>query len=107
MSEHITLRCAEQNAIALAKQGIYVHPLVPRDKAPLLEGYQSLATTDEATIHQWWEKWPDANVGLIAGVQSGAFVLDIDRRHGGEQSLRILEAQHPELPMTWQNRLFR
>ncbi len=103
MVEHITLSCAEQNAIALAQRGLHVHPLVPRDKAPLLEGYPSLATTDEATIHQWWKEWPDANVGLIAGVQSGAFVLDIDRRHGGEQSLRILEAQHPELPMTWQD----
>jgi len=90
MLEHITLSCAEQNAIALAQRGLHVHPLVPRDKAPLLEGYQSLATTDEATIHQWWEEWPNANVGIISGAASSTFVLDIDRRHGGERSLRLL-----------------
>lgn len=38
------------------------------------------ATTDPATIRTWWDRWPDANVGIITGI---AFdVLDVDGTDG-------------------------
>jgi putative DNA primase/helicase len=56
------------------------------------------ATTDEATIRQWWEMFPRANIGRPTG---GDFnVLDVDPHHGGRESLAQLEAQHAPLPVT-------
>jgi len=58
------------------------------------------ATTHEATIQGWWQQWPTANVGIATGAHSGIIVLDIDPRHGGSESLRILEGQYGRLPKT-------
>ena len=62
------------------------------------------ATTDKKTIRQWWDEWPDANVGVVAGAESGLVVLDVDPRHGGDESLRELEEQHGPLPQTPKSR---
>jgi hypothetical protein len=56
------------------------------------------ATTDLATIEQWWRRWPDANVGVRPPV--GIVVLDVDPRHGGDVALAELEARHGRLPDT-------
>lgn len=42
-------------------------------------------------VEAWWRRWPDANVGIVTGGVSGVVVLDVDRRHGGEESLAELE----------------
>lgn len=91
------------HALALAKLGFRIHPLEAGTKAkPHLRGYQALATTDEAQIRQWWTtRWPQANPGIICGQGSGIIALDIDRRNGGEEGLRTLEAMYAPLPMTW------
>lgn len=51
-------------ALDLARKGYYVHPLVPGDKIPLAEHGSNDATRDEATIRAWWQRWPNANVGI-------------------------------------------
>src|SRR5262245_28545135 len=53
------------------------------------------ATSDEATIRQWWSQWPKANIGIATGAISGLVVLDIDPRHGGDESLQQLIQAHP------------
>jgi len=58
------------------------------------------ASTNESTIRGWWERWPNANVGVLTGRASGLVVLDVDPRHGGEQSLAELEDQFGLLPCT-------
>ena len=58
------------------------------------------ATTDEAVINSWWSQWPEAHVGVATGEVSGFDVLDIDPRHGGDESLAELEAEQGELPAT-------
>lgn len=58
------------------------------------------ATTDPATIQQWWNRWPNANIGVATGDVSGIDVIDIDRRNGGDDSLRELELKHGDLPVT-------
>ena len=50
------------------------------------------ATTDGAQIRAWWTRWPNANVG-IATEASGLIVLDVDPRHGGDESMRALKAE--------------
>ncbi len=56
------------------------------------------ASTDVATIRGWWAQWPEANVGIATGPESGLWVLDIDGEEG-QASLRALEASH-WLPVT-------
>jgi len=56
------------------------------------------ATTDVSQIRKWWKLWPDANIGIATGAKSGIVVIDIDPRHGGEESLA--EFFHGALPRT-------
>jgi putative DNA primase/helicase len=57
------------------------------------------ATTDPATIHQWFDGKP-YNLGICTGEVSGFFVLDRDDRDGGDRSLADLESRHSSLPAT-------
>jgi hypothetical protein len=67
----------------------------PRTKRGLKD-----ASTDEATIRRWFTSWPDANLGIVTGAQGGIVVLDVDPRHGGDESLAELERVHGDLPST-------
>jgi hypothetical protein len=58
------------------------------------------ATTDPATIQNWWTRWPDANIGIPTGKVSGFFAVDVDHYHGGDDALRDLEHRYGELPVT-------
>ena len=58
------------------------------------------ATTDEGEIQKAWEASPTANIGVPTGAVSGMVVLDIDPRHGGDDSLEALEAEHGKMPHT-------
>ncbi len=59
------------------------------------------ATKDRRQITTWWERWPEANVGIRTGAVSGIIVLDVDPRHDGDDTLHDLEREHGELPPTW------
>lgn len=50
------------------------------------------ATTDREVVARWWRRWPGANIG--GRVPVGLVVVDIDPRHGGDLTWRLLEAQH-------------
>jgi Bifunctional DNA primase/polymerase, N-terminal/Primase C terminal 1 (PriCT-1) len=52
----------------------------------------------EDVIRHWWRVAPHANIGLVTG---DVIVLDVDRRDGGDQSLKALEHRHGELSSTW------
>lgn len=54
-------------------------------KHPRISQGRNGATTDPATIERWWDVWPDANIGIATGKESGIIVLDVD--DGGEDSL--------------------
>jgi hypothetical protein len=53
------------------------------------------ATTDVDTIENWARRWPRANVCIAPG-KAGLFVLDVDVRNYGHESLAAL----PRLPDT-------
>ncbi len=57
------------------------------------------ASTDEATVRQWFDGTP-YNIGICTGAVSGFFVLDRDDKDGGDKSLTALEAKHSPLPST-------
>ncbi|MBC7932018.1 MAG: bifunctional DNA primase/polymerase [Rubrivivax sp.] len=58
------------------------------------------ATTGAAQIADWWQRHPDANIGLAMGAASGIVCLDVDPRNGGDASLAELTEQHGDLPDT-------
>jgi hypothetical protein len=67
-------------ALFHAARGWSVIPLRPRDKRPALSSwadYQSRRATEEE-IREWWDRWPNANIGLVTGAVSGLIVLDLD-----------------------------
>ncbi|MEX2134557.1 MAG: bifunctional DNA primase/polymerase [Acidimicrobiia bacterium] len=53
------------------------------------------ATEDE--LRHWWTLWPEANVGVVTGSVSGVATIDIDPRHGGDETLTRLEGFPPTL----------
>jgi hypothetical protein len=76
-------------ALRYAARGWHVFPLSPGTKVPAIpkaEGGRGFydATTDEATIRAWWQRWPRANIGIRTGAESGLLVIDEDPRHGGD-----------------------
>lgn len=51
-----------------------------------------------AEVRTWWDRWPDANVGIITGMVSGIAVLDVDGRNGGFETLADLDAYGGAMP---------
>lgn len=83
-----------EGALEIVSLELAVFPLRPRGKAPLTPHGHLDATTDEAVIRDWWERWPQANVGLA--VPRGLVVVDIDDL----KALPRLRAEGRELPAT-------
>lgn len=51
-------------------------------------------------VRRWWQRWPDANIGVLTGQVSGLAVLDVDPRNGGDATLAELERRYGPLPVT-------
>ncbi|MCW2236821.1 bifunctional DNA primase/polymerase [Azospirillum canadense] len=62
-------------------------------------GYKD-ATVDPRLLREVWRRSPYANVMIATGPESGIWVLDIDPRHGGADSLAALLDAHGALPET-------
>lgn len=82
-------------AIAYTNIGYRVFPIRTNAKTPLTQHGFKEATIDQAQITEWWERWPDANIGLATGEESGVSVVDVDGSPGVD-SMQILG-----LPKTW------
>jgi hypothetical protein len=65
------------------------HPRVPR-------GLHA-ASADAAVVERWWRRWPQANVGVRTGAESGLVVVDVDTVHGGGRSMRGLMDRYGDL----------
>jgi hypothetical protein len=87
-------------ALAYASCGWPVFPAIivgeERRKQPLTRHGHNDATVDAAIIRSWWSRWPQAVIGAPTGVDF--CVLDVDPRHGGDQTL--IELGFTELPQT-------
>lgn len=67
-------------AIEYSEQGFSVIPIQPGwDKKPLVswKEFQKRRATPEK-IDGWFQKWPDANIGIVTGSISGVAVVDAD-----------------------------
>jgi len=77
-------------------------------KHPRIQTWQRAATRDISYAAKWWEKWPNANVGVATGANSGLVVIDLDIKPArgdkpavdGVHSLEALEGRFGPLPLT-------
>jgi len=90
-------------ALQYARDGWFVFPLFGKASLKGSNGHRD-ATTDLEQIQNWWRHYPRANIGLATGSLSGLIVLDIDPRHGGHQSVQILEKRYGTIPETRMSR---
>jgi len=89
------------HAIAYARAGLEVLPLVPGGKLPhrLAQHAKDSASSDVEQVRDWWAQAPTANIGLRPG--SGIVVVDVDPRDGGASNLAALVRKHGHLSPTW------
>jgi putative DNA primase/helicase len=64
-------------------------------KHPRKSGWQTIATTDQRLMGRFHA---DSNIGLVTG--GGFFVVDVDPRNAGDETLADLERKHGQLPET-------
>ena len=89
-------------ALAYARAGVPIFPCVPDgtlndkgepSKAPATKNSFADATTDLDQINRWWAR-ADYNIGLEPG-RIDQFVIDIDPRHGGDETwAKLITALH-------------
>lgn len=73
--------------------GLEIFPCKKNKKEPLtLHGYKD-ASLDEKVVNDWWDKYPNANIGLPTGKVNNLVVVDVDVKNdaGGMDSLKQLE----------------
>lgn len=93
-------------ALDLVEKGFHIIPLhTPQEndgcscgkscgsqgKHPRISDWPNNATNNPNQVREWWRSWPEANIGIVCGELSNLVVLDVDPRHGGEDSLDELE----------------
>ena len=71
-----------------------IFPVQPKGKLPLTEHGFKDASRDPEVQRQWWERKPNANIGIPTGTVNDLVVIDIDPKHGGLESLRELEGEY-------------
>ncbi len=88
-------------------EGLPVFPLKGKIPFTGTRGFYD-ASRDPDVLAFWWQRWPQANIGIPTGKRSGWIVLDIDGRHHGVASLkrlledarrRAIEEQRPFEPL--------
>jgi archaellum biogenesis ATPase FlaH len=101
--EFDALMAPETNAsIALgwARQGFPVFPIIDwgdgGDWKPV-KGWPDKASTDAAQVAAWWERCPEARVGLLTGERSGITVLDIDAKNGKDGLASLAKLGFPDV----------
>lgn len=77
--------------------GWHVLPLKPHDKTPLTKHGLLDASDDTAQIEDWWNQWPEANIGLRTGVIFD--VLDIDGPAGLTAFTTVATPYHHDGPL--------
>ncbi len=59
-------------------------------KHPRLAAWQTKATADVGQVVKWWQKWPEANIGLVLGPGSGVFDIEYDDSEGEATAEELL-----------------
>lgn len=102
----------QKETLKYARNGIYTTPLhwfahghcscgiadcKSPGEHPLLSDWHKQASVNPTIIQAWFRMWPKANISIVTG-KSSFHVLTIDPRHGGNESLIMLQEQVGPLP---------
>jgi hypothetical protein len=83
------------------ERGWAVIPIRADAKLPIELDWPNKGRRTAAEVAAAWTLYPDANVGILTGVVSGLWVLDIDPGNGGMVALSGLVAAYGRLPETY------
>jgi hypothetical protein len=70
------------------------------ETCPNMGKHPRIAWSKEAGTPAMWEKWPNDGFGIATGIRSGIWVLDVDPKNGGVETLAELEQKNAPLPKT-------
>ncbi len=88
-------------ALACLARGWSVVPVAAGEKRPLVRWQEfQVRRAAEDEVHAWYARWPEAGIAIVTGAVSGLAVLDVDTRHGGDDTLAGLEREYGPLPDT-------
>jgi len=91
----------KKTALEYLKRRWSVIPIRAKDKRPTIHWLEfQHRHPSESEVKHWYDRWPDANLGIVTGVISGLVVLDVDPKHDGDASLAELIQLHDPLPHT-------
>jgi hypothetical protein len=76
-----------EHALALAGRGLPVFPC-RQDKKPYIKGGFHNASTDSDAIRAWWEKFPDALIGVPVGLKTSDKPTNAIRHASSTTALR-------------------
>lgn len=88
-------------ATALARRGLPVFPCAPGAKHPLTRRGFRDATVDLGQVQTWWDRHPDANIGVPTGFASGLDVVDVDVHESGTGFAAFEQARAADLVNGW------
>jgi len=98
-----------EKALELARQGFYVFPSAHKKKH--IKGWPKKTSRDPKKTKEWlgpggtYESWKISIFTGKFGDGKSLVVVDIDPRHGGDETIRAIEAQHPDaFPPTREHR---
>lgn len=85
------------HAVAYAQSGLEVFPL-HLDKTPRTTNGMKDATSDPLVVAAWWDQWPDSLIGCR--VPADMVVIDVDPKHNGMSTWKLLKETCGPLPVT-------
>lgn len=88
-------------AMRYADLGVPVFPCVPGGKQPLTPNGFHDATSSARRVSAWWERTPDANIGLPTGQCTGVLVVDVDVHSGGSGFAAFEQARSEGVAEGW------
>jgi len=92
----------KSHALMYAQRGFLVVPIKAKAKGvPLTKNGSKDGSNDPKQIEEWIKEFPGANIALVSGPKSGArgmMFVDVDKHHGGFQTMRALVDRHGDLP---------
>ncbi len=85
-------------ALRYAQSGWKVLPIASHEKRPVITRWQEQASCDPLVIADWWNHWPDANVGLLLGEGSGVIDIECDSPDAEEVLKTLFDGELPSTP---------
>lgn len=88
-------------ALEYIRRGKLVFPC-GMDKKPLVKGGFKAASLNVIQIREWWQRWPEAMIGMPTGQVNGVLAIDCDGETGVRNFLSLCENDGVTPDTTWQ-----